>query len=275
MVNGLQGKVAFITGAARGQGRSHAVRLAAEGADIIAVDICAQIASVPYPLSSPEDLEQTVNQVEALGRRIFARQADVRDFDVLSSIFEEGYGELGRIDIILANAGIVSFPVLEKDPLRAYLDTIAVNVHGTRNTVHAAVDHLIEQGEGGSVVLISSTQGLSGRGGTGSGGQDGYAASKHTVVGLMRSRANWLAPHSIRVNSIHPTGVKTPMIMNEITAAYIQQAPETASDAMSNVLPVDLLESSDISNAIAWLVSDEGRYVTGVTFSVDAGYSIK
>jgi NAD(P)-dependent dehydrogenase (short-subunit alcohol dehydrogenase family) len=176
---------------------------------------------------------------------------------------------------VLANAGIVSFPVLEEDSLQAYLDTIAVNLHGTRNAMHAAVNHLIEQGEGGSVVLISSTQGLSGRGGTGSGGQDGYAASKHAVVGLMRSWANWLAPHSIRVNSVHPTGVKTPMIMNEVTAAYIKQAPETASHAMSNLLPVDLIDSIDISNAIAWLVSDEGRYVTGVTLSVDAGYSAK
>jgi SDR family mycofactocin-dependent oxidoreductase len=251
------------------------VRLASEGADIIAVDLCAQIASVPYPLSSPEDLEQTVNQVEALGRRCFARQADIRDSDVLSSVFEQGYEELGRIDIVLANAGIVSFPIMEKDPLRAYLDTIAVNLHGTRNTVHAAVNHLIEQDEGGSIVLISSTQGLSGRGGTGSGGQDGYAASKHAVVGLMRSWANWLAPYSIRVNSVHPTGVRTPMIMNEVTEAYIQQAPETAGDAMSNLLPVDLIESSDVSNAIAWLVSDEGRYVTGVTLSIDAGYSVK
>jgi SDR family mycofactocin-dependent oxidoreductase len=275
VVNSLQGKVVFITGAARGQGRSHAVRLAAEGADIIAVDICAQIASVPYPLSSREDLEQTINEVEALGRRCYARQADVRDPDVLSATFEEGYAELGRIDIVLANAGIVSFPVMEDDSLRAYLDTVAVNVHGTRNTVHAAVNHLIEQGEGGSIVLISSTQGLSGRGGTGFGGQDGYAASKHAVVGLMRSWANWLAPYSIRVNSIHPTGVRTPMIMNEVTAAYIQQAPETANDAMSNLLPVDLIESSDISNAIVWLVSDQGRYVTGVTLSIDAGYSVK
>lgn len=275
MVNKLQGKVAFITGAARGQGRSHAVRLAAEGADIIAVDICAQIASVPYRMSSPEDLNQTVKEVEALGRRIFARKADVRDFEALRATFEEGYAELGRIDIVVANAGIVSFPVLEEDPLTAYLDTIAVNLHGTRNALHVAVDHLIEQGEGGSVVLISSTQGLSGRGGTGSGGQDGYAASKHAVVGLMRSWANWLAPHSIRVNTVHPTGVKTPMIMNDVTASYIEQAAESASSAMSNLLPVDLIDSIDVSNAIAWLVSDDGRYVTGVTLSVDAGYSVK
>jgi SDR family mycofactocin-dependent oxidoreductase len=271
----LAGKVAFITGAARGQGRSHAVRLAAEGADIIAVDLCAQIATVPYPMSVPEDLEQTVKEVEALGRRIVARQADVRDFDSLRVAFEAGYAELGRVDIVLANAGIVSFPMPEEDPWQAYLDTIEVNLHGTRNALHVAVEHLIEQGDGGAVVLTSSTQGLTGRGGTGSGGTDGYVASKHAVVGLMRSWANWLAPYSIRVNTVHPTGVNTPMLMNEVTEEYIRQAPASAGPAMANMLPVDLIQPIDISNAIAWLVSDEARYVTGVTLPVDAGFSAK
>ena len=275
MAGRLTGKVAFITGAARGQGRSHAVRLAGEGADIIAVDLCAQIESVPYPMSVPEDLEQTVKEVEALDRRIVAVQADVRDFDSLCVAFEAGYAELGRVDIVLANAGIVSFPMPEEDPWQAYLDTIEVNLHGVRNTLHAAVQQLIEQGEGGAVVLTSSTQGLTGRGGTGSGGTDGYVASKHAVVGLMRSWANWLAPYSIRVNTVHPTGVNTPMLMNEVTEEYIRGAPASAGPAMVNMLPVDLVQAIDISNAIAWLVSDEARYVTGVTLPVDAGFSAK
>jgi SDR family mycofactocin-dependent oxidoreductase len=275
MAGKLAGKVAFITGAARGQGRSHALRLAAEGADIIAVDICAQIESVPYPMSVPEDLEQTVREVEALDRRIVARQADVRNFDSLRAAFEVGYAELGRVDIVLANAGIVSFPTPEEDPWQAYLDTIEVNLHGVRNTLHAAVQHMIDQGDGGAVVLTSSTQGLTGRGGTGSGGTDGYVASKHAVVGLMRSWANWLAPYSIRVNTVHPTGVNTPMLMNEVTQEYVRLAPAAAGPAMANMLPVDLVQPIDISNAVAWLVSDDARYVTGVTLPVDAGFSAK
>jgi SDR family mycofactocin-dependent oxidoreductase len=274
MAGKLQGKVAFITGAARGQGRSHALRLAAEGADIIAVDLCAQIDTVPYPLSTPQDLDETVRQIEALDRRVVARPADVRDFEALRAAFEAGYAEFGRIDIVLSNAGIAPMSVDEKDPLQTYLDTVAVNLHGTRNAVHAAVTRMIDQGEGGSIVLTSSTQGLTGRGGTGTGAGDGYVASKHAVVGLMRSWANWLAPYSIRVNSVHPTGVNTPMIMNESMAAFVAQAPEIAA-AMANLLPVDYVEPIDISNAIAWLVSDEARYVTGVTLPVDAGFTVK
>jgi SDR family mycofactocin-dependent oxidoreductase len=274
MTGKLAGKVAFITGAARGQGRSHAIRLASEGADIIAVDLCAQIASVPYPMSSPEDLDETVRQVEALDRRIVAGQADVRDPQALAAAFEAGYAELGRVDIVLANAGIAPQRVDEPDATQAYLDTIAVNLHGVRNTVHAAVRHLIEQGDGGSIVLTSSTQGLTGRGGTGTGASDGYVASKHALVGLMRSWANWLAPHSIRVNTVHPTGVNTPMIINDNMKAYLAQTPEVGN-ALANLLPVPMVEAIDISNAIAWLVSDEGRYVTGVMLPVDAGFAAR
>jgi SDR family mycofactocin-dependent oxidoreductase len=275
MTGKLEGKVAFITGAARGQGRSHALRLAAEGADIIAVDICAQIACVPYPMSTPADLEQTVAEVEALGRRIVARQADVRDSAALSAAFEDGFAELGRIDIVLANAGIAPMAVGDENPEETYATTMAVNVHGVRNTVHAAVERMIAQGEGGAIVITSSTQGLNGRAGNGTGSVDGYVASKHALVGLMRSWANWLAPHSIRVNTVHPCGVATPMLFNDAMAAFAEACAADNSGNLSNMLPVDIIEAIDISNAIAWLVSDEARYVTGVTLPVDAGFVAK
>lgn len=270
----LDGKVAFITGAARGQGRSHAVRLAQEGADIVAVDICGQIDTVPYPMSTPEDLDETVRQVETLDRRIVAQQADVRDRQALQSAFDAGAAQLGRVDIILANAGIAPQAVHESDPYQAFTDTLAVNLVGIRNTVHVAVPTMIEQGRGGAIVLTSSTQGLTGRGGTGGGASDGYVASKHGVVGLMRSWANWLAPHSIRVNTVHPTGVNTPMVVNDAMQQYLNSAPEMMS-ALTNLMPVEMVEPLDISNAICWLVSDEARYVTGVTLPVDAGFTVK
>ncbi len=270
----LEGKVAFITGAARGQGRSHAVRLAQEGADIIAVDICEQISSVAYPMSTPEDLAQTAKEVEALDRRIVTRQADVRDMAALRAAAEAGIAELGPVDIILANAGIAPQGAADADQDQAFADVVAVNLGGVRNTVHAAVQSMIDKGAGGAIVLTSSTQGLTGRGGDGSGGGEGYAAAKHGVVGLMRSYANWLAPHKIRVNTVHPTGVNTPMVNNDVMQAYIQANPEMAN-ALQNLLPVEMLESIDISNAVAWLVSDQARYVTGVPLPVDAGFTVR
>jgi SDR family mycofactocin-dependent oxidoreductase len=270
----LEGKIAFITGAARGQGRSHAIRLATEGADIIAVDICKQIDTVPYPLSTPEDLEQTVKEVEALGRRIVATEADVRDAAAIQSVVDAGIAEFGRLDIVLANAGIAPHSVQEKDALKAYMDTVDVNLNGVRHTVQAAAPFMIKQNQGGAIVVTSSAQGLSGAGGTGTGANDGYVAAKHGVVGLMRTWAHWLAPHMIRVNSIHPNGVSTPMVLNEPLQAFINQNPEVAQ-SLSNLMPVELIEARDVSNAIAWLVSDEARYVTGVTLPVDAGFAAK
>jgi SDR family mycofactocin-dependent oxidoreductase len=270
----LEGKVALVTGAARGQGRSHALRLAEEGADIVAIDIAAQIDSVPYAMSTPEDLAQTAKEVEALDRRILTYRADVRDFAALKEAVDTGVAELGRLDIILANAGIAPHSAHEADPIRAFDDVVDVNLRGVRHTVHAGVQYLIDQGEGGSIVLTSSTQGLTGRGGNGSGAMDGYAAAKHGVVGLMRSYANWLAPHNIRVNSVHPTGVNTPMIVNDAMQEFVNSAPEIG-EALTNLMPVGMVEACDISNAIAWLVSDEARYVTGVTLPVDAGFNVK
>lgn len=268
----LDGKVAFITGAARGQGRSHAVRLAQEGADIIAIDICRQIDSVAYPMATSADLEQTVSEVESLGRHIVSTKADVRDVAALNAAVTAGAAELGGLDIVVANAGIlgISSPA---DRDTAFRDVIDVNLVGAWNTVSVSAPILIEAGGGGSIVLISSTQGLTGRGG-GGGAMTAYSASKHGVVGLMRSFNHWLAPHGIRVNSVHPTGVKTPMIMNEQMSALMVDNP-AMNEAMSNLMPVSVIESIDVSNAIAWLVSDEARFVTGVTLPVDAGFTAK
>ncbi len=263
----LDGKVAFITGVARGQGRSHAVRLAQEGADIIGVDICTQIATVPYPMSMPEDLEQTVKEVEAEGRRIFARQADVRHVPALRKALEEGTAQLGPVDIVLANAGIG--PVSPEPTDQDWLDVIDVNLTGVYNTVRVAIPSMIEAGRGGAIVLTSSTGGLIGVA-SNAPGMLGYTAAKHGVIGLMRSWANYLAPHNIRVNSVAPTGVRTPMTVNEHLADLMEREPGIAQ-GMTNALPVDMVEAIDISNAIMWLVSDDARYVTGITLPVDAG----
>jgi SDR family mycofactocin-dependent oxidoreductase len=267
----LEGKVAFITGAARGQGRSHAIRLAQEGADIIAVDICRQIDTVTYPMSTPDDLATTAKEVEALDRRIFTAQADVRDETQLKQAFEQGTAELGPVDIVLANAGIAPMAVGELH--NSWQDVIDVNLTGVFNTVEIAIPSMIERGQGGAIVLTSSTAGINGIGGPTRGGL-GYTAAKHGVVGLMRSYANILAKHSIRVNTVHPTGVRTPMIINDAMAEFLAQDPQM-SNAMANALPVDMVEPVDISNAILWLVSDEARYVTGVTLPVDAGFTNK
>ena len=268
----LEGKVAFITGAARGQGRAEAIRLAADGAHIIAVDICDQIASVPYPMSTADDLAATVKLVEDTGARIVAQQADVRHKESLGTALQAGLDEFGRLDIVVANAGIA--PMKAGDD--GWRDVIDVNLTGVYHTVEVAKPTMVEQGEGGSIVLISSAAGLVGIGGPDPGGL-GYTASKHGMVGLMRSYANQLARHSIRVNSIHPTGVNTPMINNEHTRQWLAQLvaeSETPID-MGNPMPVDALEPEDIAAAVAWLVSDEARYITGITLPVDAGLANK
>jgi SDR family mycofactocin-dependent oxidoreductase len=267
----LEGKVAFITGAARGQGRSHAVRLAQEGADIIAVDICGPVDSVPYPMPTLDDLAETAKEVEALDRRIFTARADVRDAAQLKQVFEQGTAEIGPVDIVLANAGIAPISVHESDS--AWQDVLDINLTGVFNTVETAIPSMIERGRGGAIVLTSSTAGINGIGGGTRGGL-GYTAAKHGVVGLMRSYANILATHSIRVNSVHPTGVNTPMIINDAMQEFLAQDPQL-SNAMANALPVPMVEPVDISNAILWLVSDEARYVTGVTLPVDAGFTNK
>jgi SDR family mycofactocin-dependent oxidoreductase len=267
------GKTAFITGAARGQGRSHALRLAQEGADIIAVDICAPIESATYDLATPADLEHTVSLVEQLGRRIVARTVDTRDLEALSAAAASGAAELGGIDVVIANAGIACAGE-PADAKTVFDEVLEVNLTGTWNTLRATAPLMIEQGRGGAIVLTSSTQGLTGRGGAGIAGNDAYAASKHGMVGLMRSYAHALAPHWIRVNSIHPTGVDTPMIKNPAIERLMSENIHALA-GVSNLLDVLYVEPSDISAAIAWITSDEGRYVTGVTLPVDAGFAAK
>ncbi|KAN92518.1 SDR family oxidoreductase [Mycobacterium tuberculosis variant bovis Bz 31150] len=263
----LEGKVAFITGAARGLGRAHAVRLAADGANIIAVDICEQIASVPYPLSTADDLAATVELVEDAGGGIVARQGDVRDRASLSVALQVGLDEFGRLDIVVANAGIAMMQAGDD----GWRDVIDVNLTGVFHTVQVAIPTLIEQGTGGSIVLISSAAGLVGIGSSDPGSL-GYAAAKHGVVGLMRAYANHLAPQNIRVNSVHPCGVDTPMINNEFFQQWLTTADMDAPHNLGNALPVELVQPTDIANAVAWLASEEARYVTGVTLPVDAGF---
>ncbi|RAU91440.1 SDR family mycofactocin-dependent oxidoreductase [Mycobacterium colombiense] len=265
----LKGKVAFITGAARGQGRAHAVRLAADGADIIAVDLCDQIASVPYALATPEDLAATVKLVEDTGSRIVASRGDVRDRESLSAALQAGLDEFGRLDIVVANAGIA--PMQSGDD--GWHDVINVNLTGVYHTIKVAIPTMVKQGTGGSIVLISSSAGLAGVSGPDA-GSVGYAAAKHGVVGLMRVYANLLAGQMIRVNSIHPSGVETPMINNEFTREWLAKmaAATDTPGAMGNAMPVEVLDVEDVANAVAWLVSDQARYITGVTLPVDAGF---
>lgn len=265
----LKGKVAFITGAARGQGRAHAVRLAADGADIIAVDLCDQIASVPYSLATPEDLAATVKLVEDTGARIVASRGDVRDRESLSAALQAGLDVFGRLDIVVANAGIA--PMQSGDD--GWHDVIDVNLTGVYHTIKAAIPTMVAQGTGGSIVLISSSAGLAGVGSPDA-GSVGYAAAKHGVVGLMRVYANLLAGQMIRVNSIHPSGVETPMINNEFTREWLAKmaAATDTPGAMGNAMPVEVLDVEDVANAVAWLVSDQARYITGVALPVDAGF---
>ncbi|MCB0930480.1 MAG: mycofactocin-coupled SDR family oxidoreductase [Mycobacterium sp.] len=262
----LGGKVAFITGAARGQGRAHAVKLASEGADIIAVDLCEQIATVPYPLATPEDLAETVQRVTDTGARIVSRQADVRDRAGLKAALNEGIAELGGLDIVVANAGIA--PMTGRD---AWQDVIDVNLTGVYHTVDVAMRPLIERGDGGSVVLTSSVAGLVGIGAP-IAGSLGYTAAKHGLVGLMRAYANFLAPYGIRVNSVHPTGVNTPMIDNDFTRTWLDGLAQQNGPDLSNAMPVKAIEAQDVAEAVFWLVSDAARYVTGVALPVDAGF---
>jgi SDR family mycofactocin-dependent oxidoreductase len=273
----LQGKVALVTGAARGQGRSHAVRLAEEGADVIAVDICDQIPSVEIPMATRDDLDETVRQVEALGRRIVATVADVRDGVGLHDVVRHGAAQLGGLDVVCANAGVYALTLDEPADAAGrrtfWQDTIDVNLTGVWNTVEAAAPLMIEAGRGGAIVLTASTA-ASKSAANQSLAMNAYTAAKHGVVGLMRNYAVDLAPHMIRVNSVHPTGVHTPMVENAVVERYMAQNAGFAK-LVQNSLPVGAVDPVDISNAIVYLASDAGRYVTGVQLPVDAGFLVK
>jgi len=263
----LEGQVAFITGAARGQGRAHAIRMAQEGADIIAIDICQQIGSVGYQLSTPDDMDETVRQVEAIGGRILASEADVRDVEALQKAFDQGVAKFGPARIVVANAGIG--PGGFASAQQQWDEVIGVNLTGVWNTGRVAIPSMIEYGQGGSIILTSSTGALTGSPSI-SAAMLGYTAAKHGVIGLMRCWANYLAPHYIRVNSVAPTTVRTPMSNNGDLSMLLEYAPGL-ENSLKNAIPVDAVDAVDIANAVAFLASDEARYITGTVVPVDAG----
>ncbi|NHU44952.1 mycofactocin-coupled SDR family oxidoreductase [Rhodococcus sp. A14] len=274
----LSGKVALITGAARSQGRSHAVTLARAGADIIAVDINDSVEGVRYPAATPADLAETGRLVKEAGSRVVTRQVDVRDRAALRDAVDEGVAELGGLDVVVANAGILNEIApswqLGVDQWQTMLD---VNLTGVWHTTSVAVPHLVDRGRGGSMILISSTAGLRGIPNVAH-----YNAAKHGVVGLARTLANELALHRIRVNTIHPTNVRTIMIDNDVTPAVYRpdlQSP-TFDDAQEvltkiNMWDVPWIESVDVSNAVLFLASEMARYITGIALPVDLGMSQK
>jgi (+)-trans-carveol dehydrogenase len=278
MAGRVEGKVAFITGAARGQGRAHAVRLAAEGADIIAIDICKQIDTVQIPLSTPEDLAETADLVKGHDRRIYTAEVDVRDFEALKTAVDTGVEQLGRLDIIVANAGIGNGgATLDKTSEPDWTDMIDVNLGGVWKTVKAGVPHILAGGRGGSIILTSSVGGLKAYPHTGH-----YVAAKHGVVGLMRTFAVELGAQNIRVNSVHPTNVNTPLFMNEGTMKLFRPDLENPGPddmkvvgQLMHTLPIGWVEPEDMANAVLFLASDEARYITGVTLPVDGGSCLK
>ena len=277
----LDGKVAFITGGARGQGRSHAVRLAQEGADIVVVDGVGGSDASPwmtYPMASKEDLAETARLVESTGRGVVARVADVRELTALEGAVQEGLDKFGRIDVVSANAGISSFgPETWRNDDRQWRDVIDVNLFGVRNTMKAVVPTMISAERGGSIVITSSGAGLKGVYGL-----SDYCSSKFGVVGLARSLANEVAPYNIRVNVIAPGTVDTDMVQNPgLYRAFRPDLENPGRDDVAQVflqmamLPVPWVEPIDISNALLFLASDEARYITGQVLSVDAGMSAK
>ncbi|MCR3719492.1 MULTISPECIES: mycofactocin-coupled SDR family oxidoreductase [Prauserella salsuginis group] len=266
-------KVAFITGAARGQGRSHAVALAEEGADIIAIDTTKKVDSIPYSLATADDLDETVRLVEQTGRRIVAREADVRDSQALAAAVDAGVDRFGRLDIVLANAGIFGHgPSLEMTD-EAWQDTIDINLTGVWKTLKASVPHIIDAGRGGAVVITSSVAGVQANANTAH-----YASSKAGLIMLMKVMAKELAPHNIRVNTVHPTAVATDMILHE--SLYRLFAPDVENPTRAdfeaaaqdlNALPVVALQPEDVTDQVLHLVSDTGRYITGSMQMVEAG----
>jgi SDR family mycofactocin-dependent oxidoreductase len=265
----VAGKVAFITGAARGQGRSHALRLAEEGADIIAVDAVTDYASVPYPMAGQADLDETRALVAARGRRIVAAQADVRDQPQLRAVLDKGVAELGRLDIVVANAGICTAQAWDDVSSEVWNDTIDTNLTGVWNTIVVAAPHLVAGG-GGSVIATSSAAGIKGLPFFGP-----YVAAKHGIVGIARSLANELACHHIRVNTLHPAGVETAMSAGLHGLDELIARNPTLGPIFMNSLPVEMVDAQDVSNAVVFLASDEARYVTGLEFTIDGGNTIR
>jgi (+)-trans-carveol dehydrogenase/(-)-trans-carveol dehydrogenase len=279
-MNSVEGKVAFVTGAARGQGRSHAIELARAGADIIALDIAHDEPGLGlgYPLGSAEELGQTAKEVEALDRRIVTVEADVRETDALATAVASGVSEFGRLDIVVANAGIGTTSTLAHEITdERWEQMLAINLTGVWKTCRAAIPHLIAGGRGGSMILTSSMAALHVYPGIAA-----YSAAKHGVIGIMKTMASELAQYSIRVNTVHPTQVNTPMVQNDETYRIFRpdlenpgRADFEAASASLHALPVALAEPLDISKAVVFLASDDSRLITGVTLPIDAGISVK
>lgn len=268
MIVDLTDRVAVITGGARGQGRSHAVRLADKGADIVICDLASQLDSVHYPMARQDDLRETVELVERRGRRCVATVADVRDTAAMRHLADRAMREFGAIDILLANAGIMTVSDVTWEPTDEQWDeTIGVNLTGVFKACRAVIPHMLAGGRGGSIVITSSVAGLRSYPAMGH-----YTASKHGVVGLMRNLARELAEHGIRVNTVHPTGVRTGMGFNRYFGDFLSTRPKLAKFMGGNLMGADAIESSDVSDAISWLVSDRARWVTGAAIPVDAGF---
>ncbi len=265
----LEGKVGFVTGAGHGQGRTHAVRMAQEGANLILCDICAPIPQTQAPMATYEELEETARLVEAAGGQVVFGIADVRDRAAVQAIVDKGLAKFGSVDVVSANAGIwkpTPFLDIEDDEYDAIVDT---SMRGAWNTCKAVVPSMIANGRGGSIVITSSAAGIRGQAPWAH-----YAAAKHAVVGLMRSLANELAKYSIRVNTVHPTGVATFMGMQPVVAEMVEKEPLFLMGA-ANMLPIDVIQPEDVSNAVVWLMSDQAQWVTGVALPVDAGNTNK
>ncbi|MFF5991237.1 mycofactocin-coupled SDR family oxidoreductase [Prauserella flavalba] len=270
-------KVALVTGAAKGMGRSHCVRLAEEGADIVALDHCTQEDGVQYPMGTPEDLAETAALVEKHGRRVITSQADVRDLAALEALVAEARRTLGSLDIVVANAGISTLGAaweLTPQQWQAIIDT---NLTGTWNTVKAVAPAMIEQATGGAIVLVSSVAGIKGFGGMGH-----YSASKAGIIGLMQTLAQELGPHAIRVNTVNPGLINTDMSMNKaLISQFLPDNPNPTREDIAEaykgltILPNPWLEPVDVSNAVLWLSSDEARYITGITVPVDGGQLVR
>ena len=266
----FQGRVAFITGGARGQGRSHALAFADLGAEIALCDATADMPTIPYPLATGSDLSDTADMIRDRGVRCMAEQVDVRDGEAISRFAQRIADELGRIDVVIANAGVYSFAANAWELTEEQWDVmIDIDLTGVWRTCKAAIPHMLTSGSGGSLTLISSVNGFEGVPGTAH-----YCAAKHGLVGLMRTLAIELAPHGIRVNTVHPTAVDTKMVHNDATPRALAAAERYGKD-MSNLLPIELLAPEDVSAALVWLASPAARYVTGITLPVDAGFTVK
>jgi (-)-trans-carveol dehydrogenase len=269
----VEGKVALITGAARGQGRSHAIRLAEEGADIIAIDIAGPVGNVSGPPATPDDLAITVKEVEAVGRRIVSIQADVRDQGALDAAVATGLEEFGKIDVVSANAGSINYGPLADVVEEQWQTLLDINLTGVLHTIKATIPALVAAGPGSSLILTASVGGLKGAAGTGA-----YIATKHGVIGLMRTLAIELAPQQVRVNAVAPGNVNTDMLLNDDTMRrFLPDEPNPTREQFAEVasafhtMEIPWVEPRDISNAVLFLASDEARYITGVALPVDAG----